>query len=276
MIGRVLSAALAALVSKKVYTQLSEGSSAERWQRINHRGETVTLAQGPAVSLGSVFGIVTAPGLSRSVRAASTLAVGGASVLGIIDDLTGVTDVKGLRGHLGALRSGEITTGSVKLVGLGATGLVAGALARRGRGGLLDAMLAGAVVAGSANLANLFDLRPGRATKVFLAASAVPLFSGSASSAVVVGPASAATALLPDDLGERSMMGDTGANALGAAWGVGVAATLSRPGLLVTVVALVGLTVASERVSFTQVIETTPVLRVLDGMGRRPSQPVAR
>lgn len=274
MIGRVLSAALATLVSKTVYTRLSGGSSAERWQRINHRGETVTLAQGPAVSLGSMAGIVTAPGISRSVRFASALAVGGASVLGIVDDLSGVTDIKGLRGHLGALRSGEVTTGTVKLVGLGATGLVAGALARRGRGGPLDAMLAGAVVAGSANLANLFDLRPGRATKVFLAASAAPMLSGSAAGVVVAGPVSAATALLPDDLGERSMLGDTGANALGAAWGVSLAATLSRPALLVTVATLAGLTVASERVSFTQVIETTPVLRVLDGMGRRPSQPV--
>ena len=38
--------------------------------------------------------------------------------------------------------------------------------------------------------------------------------------------------------------------------------------------ALVGLTVASERVSFSQVIERTPVLRELDGLGRGPSPPV--
>ncbi|MCZ3387785.1 MAG: hypothetical protein LH645_01395 [Actinomycetia bacterium] len=217
--------------------------------------------------------LVTAPGLAPVTRLASTLAVGGAAALGLIDDLTGATDVKGLRGHLGALRSGEVTTGTVKLVGLGATGLVAGALARRGRGGLVDAVLSGAVVAGSANLANLFDLRPGRATKVFLAVSAGPILTGGLTGAVVTGPASAAAALLPADLGERSMLGDTGANALGAAWGVGAASSMNRPALLATVAALVGLTVASERVSFSQVIERTPVLRELDGVGRRPSPP---
>jgi len=273
MIGRVLSMTSAVLVSKRVYDQVSDADASERWQRTNHRGETVTLAQGPAVSLGSLAGIVLTPGLPPSVRAASTLAVGAASALGMIDDLTGATDVKGLRGHLGALRNGEVTTGTVKLVGLGVTGLVTGALARSGRGGPIDAVLAGAVVAGGANLANLFDLRPGRATKIFLAASAGPILGGGSTGAILTGPASAAAVLLPDDLAERSMLGDTGANALGAAWGIAVAASSSRRALLVTVAAMVGLTVVSERVSFSQVIERTPVLRGLDGIGRRPGPP---
>ncbi len=72
------------------------------------------------------------------------------------------------------------------------------------------------------------------------------------------------------------MLGDTGANALGAAWGVAMAASSSRRALLVTVATLVGLTVASERVSFSQVIERTPVLRELDGMGRRPGPPAGQ
>jgi UDP-N-acetylmuramyl pentapeptide phosphotransferase/UDP-N-acetylglucosamine-1-phosphate transferase len=66
------------------------------------------------------------------------------------------------------------------------------------------------------------------------------------------------------------MLGDTGANALGAAWGVGLATELSRSALAVTLALLVGLTVASERVSFSEVIERTPVLRELDRWGRGP------
>jgi hypothetical protein len=191
----------------------------------------------------------------------------------MVDDLAGATEVKGLRGHLGALRRGEVTTGTIKLVGLGATGLVAGAMARRGRGGVVDAVLSGAVIAGSANLANLFDLRPGRATKVFVAASGVPLLTTGVGGAVVTGPVAAATALLPQDLAEQSMLGDTGANALGAAWGVCVAASLRRPALAATLLGLVGLTVVSERVSFSDVIERTPVLRALDELGRLTSPP---
>jgi UDP-N-acetylmuramyl pentapeptide phosphotransferase/UDP-N-acetylglucosamine-1-phosphate transferase len=249
---------------------LTSGDRAERWQRINHRGEVVTLAQGPAVSAGSLAGIVTVPGLSGTDRLAAGVAIGGAGALGMLDDLTGATEVKGLRGHLGALRSGEVTTGTVKLVGLAVTGLVAGSLARRGRGGVIDAALAGAVIAGSANLANLLDLRPGRATKVFIAASAAPLLAGGVSGAVLTGPVAAAGALLPEDLSERSMLGDTGANAIGASWGVAMAAALQRRTLAGTLLALVALTIASERVSFSRVIEQVPALRALDELGRLP------
>jgi len=74
---------------------------------------------------------------------------------------------------------------------------------------------------------------------------------------------------LPQDLGEQIMLGDTGANALGAVIGVNVAARTGRFGRLVVLGGLVGLTLASEKVSFTKVIESTPGLREIDGWGRR-------
>lgn len=274
MLRRLVSAAVGAAAARAAYGSLVGSSSAAKWQRTNHRGDTVTLAEGPAVALGSLAGLVFAP--CTAPRGAALVGVAGASALGALDDLTGVTDVKGLSGHLGALRRGQVTTGTLKLFGLAATGLVAGALARKGRGGLVDAVLAGGVIAGSANLVNLFDLRPGRAAKVFLVSSTVPLLgrSGTASAAFgdsVGASTGAAVALLGDDLGERSMLGDTGANALGAAWGVGAAASMNRGGLATTVAAIAALTVLSERVSFSGVIERTPALRYLDGLGRRTS-----
>jgi UDP-N-acetylmuramyl pentapeptide phosphotransferase/UDP-N-acetylglucosamine-1-phosphate transferase len=78
--------------------------------------------------------------------------------------------------------------------------------------------------------------------------------------------------LLPDDLAERTMLGDTGANAAGALLGV-AALTGGRRSRWALLAALVGLTVASEKVSFTRVIESTPVLRELDGWGRRAPAP---
>jgi hypothetical protein len=48
------------------------------------------------------------------------------------------------------------------------------------------------------------------------------------------------------------------------------AAGLSRPTRLALLAGIAGLTAASEKVSFTKVIERTPALRWLDMLGRRP------
>ncbi len=167
---------------------------------------------------------------------------------------------KGFRGHLAALRRGQLTSGMVKVGGIGAAGLAAAALLA-GRRPLADVVLDGAVVAGSANLLNLFDLRPGRALKVgLLGAAAVG----------APGPAGAAAALLPADLGERVMLGDAGANALGALLGLAAVHRLPSRGARAALLAgLTALTGASEVVSFTAVIERTPPLRALDALGRR-------
>jgi hypothetical protein len=123
------------------------------------------------------------------------------------------------------------------------------------------------LVAGGANLLNLFDLRPGRAIKVATASGAL---LGAAGRDSVAAPLAAGLALLPEDLGERAMLGDSGANALGAMLGAS-AAGLSRTGRITLLVAIVGITAASEKVSFTKVIARTPALNRLDMLGRRPA-----
>ena len=65
------------------------------------------------------------------------------------------------------------------------------------------------------------------------------------------------------------MLGDCGANALGALLGTALAAATNRIGRFGLLLAIAGLTAASEKVSFTAVIERTPVLRELDALGRR-------
>jgi len=77
--------------------------------------------------------------------------------------------------------------------------------------------------------------------------------------------------VLPDDLGERVMLGDCGANAAGALVGLRAAAMRSRGPRAAMLAAVVALTLASEKVSFTRVIEATPGLRELDRLGRRPT-----
>ena len=80
--------------------------------------------------------------------------------------------------------------------------------------------------------------------------------------------AGAAVGLLRPDLAGESMLGDTGANAAGALLGTALVQGAGRRGRWAALAVLVGLTLASEKVSFTRVIESTPVLRELDALGR--------
>lgn len=247
---------------------------AERWTRTNHAGEAVTLLEGPAYVLGAtVAALPSGPG--------AVLATVGAGAVGVADDLASDAAPKGFRGHLTALRHGRVTTGTVKILGLAATGMVATWLADRHRGAhdvgpvvdrsvasVANVLIGGAVVAGSANLVNLFDLRPGRALKVVLLAGAPLALTGPRSYAAAAA-CGAAVASLPADLAGRSMLGDTGANAAGALVGTALTQRLRPRDRLLALLVLAGLTAASEKVSFTKVIQETPVLREIDAIGRR-------
>jgi len=285
LIATAAAGATAAGAARLVYSAANRRppGGPKAWSRTNHRGEPVTLLEGPAVAAGAIAGVLAqavlaqtglAPaglasltGTSGQRRAtAIALAGAGAAAFGAYDDLAGSGDRRGFRGHLGALRHGEVTTGAVKLGGIGATGIVSAALAG---GSPVDVLINAGLVAGGANLLNLFDLRPGRAIKVAAASGAL---IGAAGQDSVAAPLGAALALLPEDLGERAMLGDAGANALGAMLG-SAAAGLPRPARIALLAGIAGLTAASEKVSFTRVIERTPALRWLDMLGRRPPQP---
>jgi hypothetical protein len=238
------------------------------WSRTNHRGEPVTLLEGPAVAAGAVAGVLAQAMMrpeARRASAAAAVAGAGAAAFGGYDDLAGSGDRRGFRGHLGALRDGEVTTGAVKLGGIGLVGLASASIAG---GAPVDIAINAGLVAGGANLLNLFDLRPGRAIKVAVACGA----PGIMGIGVTAAPLGAALALLPEDLGERAMLGDAGANALGAMLGA-AAAGLPRPARIALLAGIAGLTAASEKVSFTKVIARTPALNRLDMLGRRPLEP---
>ncbi len=243
-----------------------------RWQRTNYADRTVSLLGGVAQAAGTTLALL---GAGRT-GAAAAVAAGTGGLLGAVDDLTereGDRHVKGLRGHLTALRQGQVTTGALKIAGIGGGAAVAALLlpARSPRrlGRLVERAAGAALNAGTANHLNLFDLRPGRALKVTCAAGAGLALVGGPGAPVAATALGAAAAGLPDDLRERTMLGDTGANALGAALGTAVAAHPSRLLRGVTLAAVVGLTLLSERVSFSRVIEHTPVLRAVDQWGRR-------
>jgi len=268
-----VTAAVAALAGRP-------GAPAEggRWRRRNHAGEPVTLLEGPAAVAGAAAGLLLArPGGPAREDAAVAVALLGAGVVGAYDDLHGDAQARGFRGHLRALREGRVTTGLVKVAGIGTTAAVATALLAADRpgpvtgGGLARTgawVLDTALVAGTANLVNLLDLRPGRAGKVLLIGGLALGVArpGAPGLAPVLG---AVSGVLPADLAGRSMLGDCGANALGAALATSAAAALPLGGRLGALAVVAALNLASERVSFTAVVERTPWLHRLDRLGRR-------
>ncbi|MFE0677961.1 hypothetical protein [Streptomyces sp. NPDC058867] len=238
----ILRAALTVLVARAgtAVLRTNPPGGRARWQRTNHAGRTVDLCAGPAAAAALALGT----GQVRPVVGAVVLAAG---ACGAYDDAAGADDPRrGFRAHLGALRDGEVTSGAVKLFGVGAAALVAGALLGERA---VDRALAAVVIAGGAHFVNLLDVRPGRAAGAVLALSAPGLLRGGPAGELCAATAAAAAAVLPDDLGERSMLGDTGAHALGAALGAAVVVGNGRAGLLAHAAALVAATVCGDRVS---------------------------
>jgi UDP-N-acetylmuramyl pentapeptide phosphotransferase/UDP-N-acetylglucosamine-1-phosphate transferase len=227
----------------------------------------VSLSGGLAATCGALAGSLAAGPLRRP----ALIAAASAALAGGWDDLHATpaeqhTD-KGLAGHVRALRSGRVSGGVVKVVLIGAGSTVAAAQLRSPSGSDWSTRAARAVViAASANLVNLLDLRPGRASKVTLLTGCAAALTGDLS-VPMAAAAGASLATLPDDLGERTMLGDLGANTLGALIGVHLASR-SRPTLMAAVVVVSGLTLASERISFTKIIAATPPLRWIDELGR--------
>ncbi len=210
--GAVTTAAGAARLAYSALNRYAPGGP-KTWSRTNHRGEPVTLLEGPAVALGAIAGVLAqAAAVARDRahakdgtsgwRAGSAIAVAGAgaAAFGAYDDLKGTADRRGFRGHLGALRHGEVTTGAVKLGGIGATGIASAVLAG---GSPADLVINAGLVAGGANLLNLFDLRPGRAIKVATASAVLIAAAGSAGKGPAADAPAARAALAPRAAGAR-------------------------------------------------------------------------
>ncbi len=198
--------------------------------------------------------------------------------LGLVDDLWGNHAHKGFRGHLRALVRGQCTTGALKLL--------AGPLLALGMAWVTVAPsplrpvalpVAALLIALSANALNLFDMRPGRAVKVFMLVS-IPLVLAMNYLRLQEGawqfPALALALVLliavlyaPFDFAALMMLGDTGANALGAFLGLYCTLLLPLPAQALAVFSLLALHFYAERFSLTELIARVRWLRRLDELG---------
>ena len=200
-----------------------------------------------------------------AVATSILLAVMGAA--GAWDDYRGDERPRGFAGHLGALKGRSITGGVVKAVSGAGAGLAAGWIVGHG---VATAVQFALLVALAANMINLLDRAPGRAGKVALAGAVPLVLFGSSTWAVTAGGLVGALAVcLVFDLAEKAMLGDAGANPVGAVLGLGLATSLPEAGRWIAIAVLLVLNLASEKWSFSQVIERTTWLRYLDRIGRR-------
>ncbi len=253
---------------------------ADALARLNYRGVVVYTAAGIVIAMAvliveagrsalGAIGLGDEPGLNLA-RQPVLFAALGFAFLGFLDDVLGGED-RGFKGHLRALAHGRLTSGMVKLLGGAAIALVLASVPGfvTWQRLLSDAVL----IALAANLANLLDRAPGRTIKYSLLAYApLAVVAGAGSVGVAVAPImGAAVGVLPEDLREHVMLGDTGANILGGVLGLMVVLVCGRGVRNGVLVALIVLNLASEFVSFSRVIRAVPPLRWFDSLGRLPA-----
>ena len=201
----------------------------------------------------------------------------GVACLGLVDDMlagerSGSPAPRGWRGHGAAAMRGELSTGALKAAGSLGLALLVTEFTHPSVGSWL---LAAAVLVLATNALNLLDLRPGRALKVFVLIGA-GLTIGSRelrplwTLGLFVGPALVAGAY---DLREEAMLGDTGANLLGALAGLWMVMVLSQTGQLIALALLVIVTVYGELSSISELVARVPLLRGLDSLGRPSGSP---
>jgi hypothetical protein len=251
--------------------------AAQGMVRENYRGAAVAFPAGIAIASSALVALIPLSLLDELAsvdvfRAGTSQAITfviGVALLGMLDDFvgTGAGMAHGWRGHARAAAEGSLSTGVLKAAGT--LGLALYVMAGRG----LDAgdyLLAVSVLGLATNLFNLLDLRPGRSAKAL-----VLLGAGLTLGAWDVGPLwtlglflGPILVLIPLDLRELGMLGDTGSNAIGAVAGLWLVLTLSTLGLGIAAGLLVLMTLYGEFRSISALVERTPGLRQLDLLGR--------
>jgi UDP-GlcNAc:undecaprenyl-phosphate/decaprenyl-phosphate GlcNAc-1-phosphate transferase len=273
----LLALVSAAILAPPLLRTLADGGHV----KVNYRGRPLPFPFGVLVLAAALLALI--PAIFVDVLGSSrafypeigpvVLYAVGVIALGLIDDTLGEQRAggpvkRGWRGHGAAVLRGELSTGALKAVGsLGLALIAMDALNYQSHWRWL---LAAGVLVLATNAFNLVDLRPGRSLKAFvLVGLGLGIGSGSPRQLWTLG-LFAAPALVAGlyDLRERAMLGDTGANLLGALAGLWLVLALSGTGQVIALILLAALTVYGEIRSISEFVERTPGLRHLDSVGR--------
>ena len=267
----IVSLVMAALLAPALLGVLRRAG----WLGRNHRGRSVPFPTGiliggaALVALGSLAALGGGDSGLGGLTARDLAFVLGVAALGLLDDRWGGAPgaPRGLRGHARHLLDGGLSTGALKA--FGTVALAGFALSGRGLD-LSEHLLGTAVLSLSAHVFNLLDTRPGRSIKgLVILGAALTLGTRDLAPLAALGPLVAPVlVLLPIDLRERGMLGDTGAATVGAVAGLWVVIALPPVGQAVAAAALALTAAYGELRSITGLVERTPLLRGLDSFGR--------
>lgn len=188
--------------------------------------------------------------------------------VGVVDDLVGDIRTKGFVNHIKSILKGTMTTGFLKafigfmvscIISIGTTSTY------------IEFIVNVLIISLFANTINLFDLRPGRAVKVFLIISLILLASAIGrltEAAPIIILNLAALLYIRYDLKEICMLGDTGANILGITLGYYSALLMGINSKITLLALLVLMNAMSERLSISKIIKSSRMLSYLDSIGR--------
>lgn len=237
----------------------------------NYRGEKIPVGLGIAYVLSLVTAVMLANlYFKQDFKIVYSLILGVLSMgfVGLMDDLLGDKGTKGFKGHIKSLLGGKLTTGGLKAIsGFGIGFLISISISD----GIIELGVNTLLVALFTNVINLFDLRPGRACKVFLFLGVVTLLTSAFSiyGFMMLSAIGVVLAYIGYDLSAKSMLGDVGSNAMGITLGVFSVATSPMNVKFVYLGILIALHLISEFYSFTKIIESNKLLKTIDKFGRR-------
>ena len=195
-------------------------------------------------------------------------AVSAIGFAGLLDDLIGNKQVKGLKNHIKSFIKGDLTTGFIKaFIGIISSIIISFGISKN----IFDFLLNIFNIALFTNALNLMDLRPGRCIKVFLFLGFIILVT-SLSEILTLLPLviilTASITYMNYDLKEVCILGDTGSNILGITLGYFSSLVFDSTGKIILFFVLFIINALAEKFSITKLISNNRVLDYLDNLGR--------
>lgn len=190
------------------------------------------------------------------------------TIIGTYDDLFGEKKIKGLKGHIKAFFNYKITSGFLKAVTGGLVALFLGFYLGKN---IINSLIHFLLILLMINALNLFDLRPGRAAKVFfllffVLSISTAFLAESNPALIVIG---IMIIVFFQDVHAKIMIGDSGANLLGLHLGIWYSLYLPVQLQLVLIIMLAYLHYYAERKSLSYFIEKNKLLKKIDLLGQK-------